>query len=289
MRGAKFAAILYCVLLAAGLTDEARAAGSFSVELIDPAEEGYYFRHRLDPGGSVTRSIVVANPTAETIEVALYPADAYCTAAGGLNGGLRGTAVEREGRWLNPERRSLTLAAEASESVAIEMRVPANAEPGDHFAFVFVELGETRAEGASDGAADTSSVALQVAVTPRFGVLFWETVPGPEVLEIDVAKVGKRIEKGALLLDVELRNSGSLFAKPKLDWALLHPGGRRVGGPREVGGQLLLPGTSYLLSLPITTDRPLIRGDYSLETTLRYYRTGMEEVAKEKRFPILLP
>jgi hypothetical protein len=272
------------------LTPVAFGAGSFAVELVDPPEEGYYFHHRLAPGGTAANSIVVSNPTEEHATVILYPADPLCSASGGLNGTLRGVAPTREGTWVTTDRTTLELKPGEKQKIDIHLQVGDDATPGDHFAFIFVELAATTTTNPdSPGAADTTSVGVMIRVNPRFGVLVWDTVPGEGRMDLRLDSLRKRVKRGALLLDLTVHNSGNLFLKPNLGWTLRGPRGRVVASQPEREYNILLPDHSYTLSFPVQTERPLIRGEYTFETNLRYFRTGIEEIKKQEKLSVHLP
>ncbi len=285
---------LYTVLGTIGaslvLASAAFGFGSFSVELIDHPEEGYYFQHHLAAGGSADNRIIVSNPTEDVASIILYPADAICSASGGLNGTLRGVSPTKEGTWVTPSVSAFDLKPGEKRKVDIHLKVAPDATPGDHFAFIFVELaGTTQTDPTTQSPADTTSLGVMVHVNPRFGVLVWNTVPGEQVLDVRLDSLRKRVDKGALLLDLDVQNSGNLFVKPNLSWTLRGPRGNVVASQPEQERNILLPGAKYTLSFPVRTDRPLIRGDYTFEANLRYFRTGVDEIKKTESLKVRLP
>ncbi len=90
------------------------------------------FTYTLDPGGSVTDGVVVANHGAEAVELKIYAADGFTSEDGQLALRLSGEKSSAVGAWLAPASDTVTIEAGATTTVPFTVDIPANATPGDY-------------------------------------------------------------------------------------------------------------------------------------------------------------
>lgn len=141
--------LLPLLLLAAA---PARAAdnGSWSVQPVSSAVAARpYFHVSADRGQTIEDSVVVVNKTDEPLTFRLYAADAYNTARdGGFAVRTPGERMRGVGAWAEPAKDRVTVPGRKSVTVPFTIRVPADAEPGDHpGAIVALDERVERADG----------------------------------------------------------------------------------------------------------------------------------------------
>jgi hypothetical protein len=136
-----------------------------------------YFVLSADPGATVRDKVVVANKTDRPATFRLYPADAYNTPYdGGFAVRDRKEKQHGVGRWAHLTRTKVKVPAKGSVTVPYTLRVPRDAEPGDHPGAV-VALDERVAES-GDG--------LGVGVRQAVGARVYLRVNGPTLPAVSV-------------------------------------------------------------------------------------------------------
>jgi hypothetical protein len=179
----KLYVLLLGLLLLAVSAGPAQAAdnGSWSVH---PASsqiaERPYFYLSADPGTTLKDKVVVANKTGKPLTFRLYAADAHNTARDG--GFAVRTLKERQrgvGAWARPDRSRVTVPAHGEVTVPFTLRVPADAEPGDH----------PGALVALDEHVDQGDGSLALGVQRAVGARVYLRVGGPTLPAIAVEDV----------------------------------------------------------------------------------------------------
>lgn len=142
-----------------------------------------YFYLSADPGAALTDQVTVTNKTGTPLTFRLYAADAYNTARdGGFAVRARTEKQRAVGAWAKAGRDRVTVKPHGSVTVPVTIRVPEDAEPGDHPG-ALVALDE-RIDPADAGAV---AVGIQKAV----GARIYLRVNGPTMpaLSVDDVKV----------------------------------------------------------------------------------------------------
>ncbi|MEU1180518.1 DUF916 domain-containing protein [Streptomyces sp. NPDC005820] len=210
--------LLLAVLLALFCAAPARAAdnGSWSVYPVSSAVAARpYFYVSADPGQSVEDKVVVANKTAEPLTFRLYAADAYNTARdGGFAVKSLGERMRGVGAWAALSKDRVTVPAHKTVTVPFTVKVPEDAEPGDHPGAI-VALDERIDQG--DG-----SVAL--GVQRAVGARVYLTVGGPTLPALAVENVHishhqpliPGLGDSTATISYTLHNTGNVTLKPKV-------------------------------------------------------------------------
>ncbi|WP_426569558.1 WxL protein peptidoglycan domain-containing protein [Streptomyces canus] len=128
--------LLLALLLSLLGAGPARAAdnGSWSVYPVSSAVAARpYFHMSADPGQTITDKVVVANKTDRPLTFRLYAADAYNTARdGGFAVKSAGERMRGVGAWAVLPKDRVTVPGHRAVTVPFTVRVPRDAEPGDH-------------------------------------------------------------------------------------------------------------------------------------------------------------
>ncbi|MEU1510663.1 DUF916 domain-containing protein [Streptomyces sp. NPDC005811] len=196
----------------------ARAAdnGSWSVYPVSSAIAARpYFYVSADPGQSVQDKVVVANKTAGPLTFRLYAADAYNTARdGGFAVKSLGERMRGVGAWAVLPKDRVTVPAHQTVTVPFTVKVPENAEPGDHPGAI-VALDERIDRG--DG-----SVAL--GVQRAVGARVYLTVGGPTLpaLAVEDVRISHHqplipgLGDSTATISYTLHNTGNVTLQPKV-------------------------------------------------------------------------
>ncbi|MFL4904019.1 WxL protein peptidoglycan domain-containing protein [Streptomyces sp. MMS24-I2-30] len=209
---------LCCLLL--GLTaTPARAAdnGSWSVHPVSSeAAARPYFYLSADPGQTIDDEVAVANKTAEPLTFRLYAADAYNTARDG--GFAVRTADERMrgvGAWAKPATSRVTVPGHRTVKVPFTLRVPDDAEPGDHPGAIV----------AIDERIDPGAGSVALGVRRAVGARVYLRVSGPAVpaLAVEDVHVAHRqplvpgLGDSTATVSYTLHNTGNVTLDPKVE------------------------------------------------------------------------
>lgn len=259
--------ILPCLFLAAPATP-AHAAdnGSWSVYPVSSRVSARpYFYLSADPGQTIEDKMVVANKTGKPLAFRLYAADAYNTARDG--GFAVRTVKERMrgvGAWARPAKSRVTVPAHRTVTVPFTLRVPEDAEPGDHPG-ALVALDE-RVE-AGDG------TAVAMGVQRAVGARVYLRVGGPALPALAVEKVHFTHHQplvpgtgsSTATISYTLHNTGNVTLNPRVRLKAAGLFGRTLlsRGLTKVPSELL-PGQRVRLSEPWHGAPQLDWGDVTL-------------------------
>ncbi|CAM5714792.1 hypothetical protein SALBM311S_01068 [Streptomyces alboniger] len=263
----KFSVLLLGLLLLAVTAGPAQAAdnGSWSVfPASSQIAERPYFYLSADPGTSLRDKVVVANKTGRPLTFRLYAADAYNTARDG--GFAVRTQKEKQrgvGAWAKPARTRVTVPAHGKVTVPFTLRVPADAEPGDHPGAVV----------ALDERVDRGDGSLALGVQQAVGARVYLRVGGPVLPAIAVENVRVTHDQplvpglgdSTATISYTLHNTGNVTLDPKVELRARGLFGRTLLArdlarvPAE-----LLPGQRVRLSEPWRGAPQLDWGDVTL-------------------------
>lgn len=98
------------------------------------------YGYTIDPGGSVTDGIVVANHGGQPVDLEVYAADGFTSEDGALSLVVAGEESTAVGAWITPGRQTVTLAPGESASIPFTVRIPDNATPGDYAGGIVTSL-----------------------------------------------------------------------------------------------------------------------------------------------------
>ena len=167
-----------------------------------------YFSLGATPGGALTDRVAVTNYSTGPLQLTLHATDAANTAQGDLALLAPNAPSSGVGRWVSfPAGAAVRVPARGMVIVPFELRVPANASPGDHFGGIIVTL-ESAVSGPS---------GQRVRLLQSVGTRLLLRVSGPAMpqLEIDHLRVHYQgtinpVASGRAVLRYRIRNTGNL-------------------------------------------------------------------------------
>ncbi|MDQ1130988.1 WxL protein peptidoglycan domain-containing protein [Microbacterium sp. SORGH_AS_0888] len=98
------------------------------------------FAYTVDPGGSVSDAIVIANHGQQPVDLKVYASDGFTSDEGQLSLRVSGEASQAVGAWIVPDASTVTVPAGQSATVPFTVRIPDNATPGDYAGGVVTSL-----------------------------------------------------------------------------------------------------------------------------------------------------
>lgn len=155
------------VATAAGTAADAPVSGGIGLQLLDapsgarddPRARLYVVDH-LAPGAVIRRRIKVTNGSAATVAIRIYAAAASIRQGAFL--GAAGRTVNELSSWTAIRPRTARLAAQASATAGVTIRVPRDAAPGERYGVAWVE---TRATPRAGGITQVSRVGIRLYVS----------------------------------------------------------------------------------------------------------------------------
>ena len=243
-----------------------------------------YFYLSADPGTTIEDKVVVANKTGQPLTFRLYAADAYNTARDG--GFAVRTVKEKQrgvGAWARPAKSRVTVPAHGKVTVPFTLRVPEDAEPGDHpGALVALDMGVPPLERSREwGRIDKGDGSLALGVQRAVGARVYLRVGGPTLPAIAVENVHvvhhqplvPGLGDSTATISYTLHNTGNVTLDPKVELRAEGLFGRTLLArdlsriPAE-----LLPGQRVHLTEPWRGAPQLDWGDVTLTASAKHTR-----------------
>lgn len=161
------------------------------------------FAYEVDPGETVSDTMIVVNTGTEPLPLTVYAADAFTAPSGEIDVLVTGAASTGAGTWVSVAQTSLELAPGQTADVPFTVTVPADARPGDHSAGIVTSLTSTDASSA-------------LSVDRRLGTRINLRVAGALAPSAAVTGVTARydgswnpFESGRLTVQYRLENTGN--------------------------------------------------------------------------------
>lgn len=230
----------------------------------DPRASAYVVDH-LAPGASISRRVEVRNDTGRRAEIAMYPGAAEVT-EGSFAIAPRDANNELTS-WMSVTPSSLSLAQGERQLVTLEIRVPADASPGERYAAVVAELPPADGPG-------------EIKIATRVGVRTYLSVgPGGEPASDFVidALTASRDDAGNPVIQATVTNTGGRALDMSGNLSLTNgPGGLSAGPfPAELGTTL---GIGQSQPVTVVLDKALPAGPWNARIDLT---SGLLERAAE--------
>jgi hypothetical protein len=270
-RLAAVVAMLVAMLVAAG--PSAAAAGSVGIRLVDvPVTSANdprareYIVDNLQPGTVIQRRVEIANSTADTLRVALYP-DSATIVNGAFIGGPGHSVNELTG-WTSLSQTSIDVAAGGAERETVTISVPADASPGERYAVVWAEV--------------TTADSGTVTQVSRTGIRIYLSVSGnnPPASAFTIDTVtAQRDATGRPIVLAQVHNTGGRALDMAGTLALAAVTGAIKAGPYPaVLGITLAPGQTQ--TVKFAPDDDLTDGPWNATITLHSGLTEGSATAK---------
>jgi hypothetical protein len=207
--------------------------------------------------------IELANPSDQTMRVALAPVDGRTLDTLGSSYEPSGSALHGSTRWLALGAHTVELAPHEHRLVEVAVRVPSTAKPGDTLTGVSVEeLGqEVRVRSAGRGASTASVVRYAIGVEV--------SLAGPRRRLVRFTGASVRRDPAGPTFELAARNAGNVILQGVRGNVRVLRGGRVVVS-RSIAAGTFLAGTGISYPVPALRQRPPEGTRYRVQATLRY-------------------
>lgn len=207
---------------------------------------------QVKAGAAFADYLAVVNVGRKPITLRLYAADGLNPSAGGFDVKRQGDRNTDVGAWVTPSRGQITVPARRTLILPFTVRVPSNAEPGDHAGGIVASY-TTRTKDAKGNV---------VGVESRVGARLYLRVAGALSPQLKVESMAASwkpgetaVSRGSAQVRFTVRNTGNVRLQGTQSIRLSGP----LGGSTEVRDvpdlPELLPGNSFTFTA--TTDRLL--------------------------------
>jgi hypothetical protein len=216
------------------------------------------FTFEVFPGQMIQDTLAITNLTDAPIDFAIWSGDGYNTADGAY--AIYGPDVEPVdvGRWVELPLRELTVDPRSRADIPIVIRVPENAEPGDHAGGI-AALNTTPVQELETDNAD-------IDVLRSIGSRVYVRVAGPlrrdlSISNIDVSAKGPLLPyvtgRGRTTVEYDVTNTGNLRVTPDVVSSIEGPFGLLERSSAPASLRELLPGSSVHVVQEIDAAPPL--------------------------------
>ncbi|MCW2494715.1 hypothetical protein [Jatrophihabitans sp.] len=230
------------------------------------------FSYASAPGAEISDHFAIVNISTQTLDLIVYGVDAVSSATGGLGYAARSAAKKAAGGWLAmPEHNGSDVFAVRGGSTLVlpfQLRIPANASPGDHTAGIAVGL------LADVQGKNTKNLTFEQRVVAKVYV----RVSGTPVAKLEVQHLHASysgslnpIGSGSVTVSYVVHNAGNvdLGAHLKLSVSGLFGGAGSV--PKLADIPDLLPGASAKFSIKV----PDVLPTFMLSGTVKVTPTAL--------------
>lgn len=208
------------------------------------AHSGYFFFRDARPGRTMHAVVAVGNTNGKPKDILVKAQDATTTGTGGIDFvRLRNGDV---GSWLSPRRKTIHLGPRESVRLPITVRVPADAQAGDHFAGVVLyntaDIRRVRKQQAS-GHGVTLRYISRLAVPVRV------RLPGDLVAKVELQRVSFGVTPSGSSIQLTFGNVGNVLIPSSTGSVTVSQDGRRLGR-QPMKFTSFLPGTTIDFPVP---------------------------------------
>ncbi|GAA4468246.1 WxL protein peptidoglycan domain-containing protein [Phytohabitans houttuyneae] len=240
---ASLAVLLATQPLAPASAAPARAPGDdFKWSVVPSSSKGPTVRSRfeygLKPGEEVSDWVAVSNLGTKPLKVSVYATDAFNAPDGGFALLPASEQPKDVGSWITLPRRDYTVPVGKRVDIPFRVKVPANAEPGDHIGGLIA--------GATEST--TNEQGQQVNVERRIASRVYLRVDGPaqpaaEITRVDAVYDNPLIPFGGgdMTVTYQVANTGNVRFSGKARIEVRGPLGVRVANSEVIDIPELLP------------------------------------------------
>jgi hypothetical protein len=210
------------------------------------------FSYAVNPGGTVSDAMIVANRGKTPVELGVYPADGFTTGTGRLDLRPKDQKATGIGTWVHATDGRVTVAPGRTVSVPFKVTVPGNATPGDYVGGIVTSL--TRADQAQGINVERR---LGIRIKLRVGGAL---TPGLAIEHLHVDYHGPFSGRGDATVTYSIHNTGNAVQSAQQTVSVAGPFGLlRVPAATITAPPELLPGESWKVTVPVHGVSPTVR------------------------------
>ena len=202
----------------------------------------------VKPGQVLYDHVAILNISNRPVTLSVYAADAYNTPDGAFDVLRAGQTSRDLGSWVKLRRTTATVPARSALITPIELRVPKNAEPGDHAAAIVASL-RSRVRDRKGNVVDRDD---------RVGTRLYVRIAGPLHPRIELSRheagfhAGRiPLGRGRATVTYTIRNTGNVRLVGKQTIRVTNLIGGSARAQRVPDLPELLPGNEFSFSTPV--------------------------------------
>ena len=168
-----------------------------------------WFIYTVQPGATISDAVEIVNTSAESKRVSVYAADSLLAAGGAFSCDQKADPVDAAGSWLDLASPHVALAPGEVGRVNFAIRVPNNADVGEHSACIVIQEDNQTAVKTGNN----------IALNTRSAVRVYLTIPGDisKGLKVSGFTVDRNPLKPIIGLRPRVINTGNVSVDTKLD------------------------------------------------------------------------
>lgn len=252
---------IFLAIIFLGRVEGAKAADAGKgVTIIPPSFELY-----ANPGENISDKIRVRNDSGSEVSYQVLVEDFKAVGEEGsvdLIDDTQPNTTYSLAKWVIPEPRSFTLAANQEKEIPFSINVPKDAEPGGHYCSVLFQIGGGDPKAAGGGA----------SVASRVGSLILLRVSGNVKEDASVESFStaqKYYEKGKVNFDLRVKDNGNNHIKPKGTIVITNIFGQKVAEV-QLNGLNALPGAIRKMSTEWNPKNTFLASRYTATLVATY-------------------
>lgn len=237
-------------------------------------ESSARFEYQLYPGEEITDKVRIVNKSGQDAYYKLFPADGRTTADGAF--ALAGEQEEKTdlGSWIKLEKDEIFVPNESEDFVSFTMKIPQNAEVGDH-------LGGISVYGINQEEKKEEADGIVLNIKTRVGVRIYTTVLGELNKQMEITDFSYILDKTTdnIIFNFGLKNNGNVRIEPSGDIKVYNSFLGKESASFPIDLRLVLP--EKPTNVPIVWDHTPLLGKYTVRANVKYGEQLSDIVQKE--------
>jgi hypothetical protein len=220
------------------------------------------YNYTINPGEQVTDGLVVVNHGGLPLNLAVYAADGFTSAAGRFDLAAKNGKPHAVGAWVRPGRHLVAVQPGETVEVPFILGVPEDGAPGDYMGGIVTSLTRDAEAGGTDEER-RAAIRIRLHVAGAFK-------PGLSVESLRVHYTGtpNPFGKGDAIVSYTILNTGNAILAVRQSVALSGPFGRwAIAAGTVADSPPLLPGETWKVSVPLHGVVPALRLTASVALT----------------------
>lgn len=216
-----------------------------------------WFIYTLEPGETKEGKVDIINTSEESIEVKVYPVDAVTT----KDGAFAPQPEDREkidvGAWIRLAESEIFLGPKETKTVDFTVKVPENAEVGDHIGAIIAQAKELPEVG--------GGTAMRVVT--RIGSRMYITIPGDIVKELKFTEFTWEKIDGKIIFSLTFVNNGNVRIIPKGEIKITNIFGKAVDTIKILEREVF---PKKEITVPVEWEKVLALGKFTARASVVY-------------------
>lgn len=237
---------------------------TLTVKKPNPYEENLsWFVYTNNAGETVSDMATVKNFSNEPVDVNVYAVDALSSETGSFILTFPEEEQKGIGAWTDVKSKSLTIPPYEVIDVPFEIKIPADAPPGQYLGGIVIENGQGETAAEVSGKENGTSVSVKT----RIGSRVYLTIPGEIIEDIQFTDfyAQKELTTGITKFYLTLVNNGNMSYEPELIIDIYDPAGNLYETIKKTVGTIAPKST--IKPVVQMENKPLI-GNFSAKATM---------------------